>query len=67
MIGQDRMEDTSLLHWMAWTWPTAAFFIFIFLCLAGMSVWEFYVPGGSPRRQQREKTGWRKDAARPDQ
>src|ERR1043165_1393375 len=44
------MEDTSLLHWMAWTWPTAAFFIFIGLCLAGMSVWEYYAPGGSPRR-----------------
>jgi predicted small integral membrane protein len=44
------MEDTSLLHWMAWTWPTAALFIFIFLCLAGMSVWEYYAPGGAPRR-----------------
>jgi len=38
------------LSWMAWTWPTAAFFIFIALCLATMSVWEYYVPGGSPRR-----------------
>jgi predicted small integral membrane protein len=44
------MEDISLLHWMAWTWPTAVFFIFIFCCLVGMSVWEFYQPGGSPRR-----------------
>ena len=35
---------------MAWTWPTAAFFIFIFLCLVGMSVWEYYAPGGAPRR-----------------
>ena len=34
---------------MAWTWPTAAFFIFILLCLIGMSVWEYFVPGGSPR------------------
>jgi predicted small integral membrane protein len=38
------------LSWMAWTWPTAAFFVFIALCLAAMSVWEYYVPGGSPRR-----------------
>lgn len=35
---------------MAWTWPTAAFFIFIGACLAGMAVWERYSPGGSPRR-----------------
>jgi predicted small integral membrane protein len=44
------MEDTSLLHWMAWTWPTAVFFIFVLLCLCGMSVWEYYSQGGSPRR-----------------
>ena len=44
------MENTSLLTWMAWTWPTAAFFIFILLCLIGMSVWEYFQPGGSPRR-----------------
>ena len=44
------MQNTDLLSWMAWTWPTAAFFIFILLCLVGMSVWEYYVPGGSPRR-----------------
>jgi predicted small integral membrane protein len=24
--------------------------VFILLCLIGMSVWEYYVPGGSPRR-----------------
>lgn len=38
------------LSWMAWTWPTAAFFIFILLCLTAMVIWERYVPGGSPRR-----------------
>ena len=38
------------LSWMAWTWPTAAFFGFIVLCLAGMSIWEWFAPGGSPRR-----------------
>ena len=43
------MEGTSLFAWMAWTWPTAAFFVFIALCLITMSVWEYYVPGGGPR------------------
>jgi predicted small integral membrane protein len=38
------------LTWMAWTWPTAAFFAFILLCLVSMSVWEYYAPGGAPRR-----------------
>jgi predicted small integral membrane protein len=38
------------LSWMAWTWPTAAFFIFILLCLTAMVIWERYDPGGSPRR-----------------
>jgi predicted small integral membrane protein len=43
------MQNTDLVSWMAWTWPTAAFFVFILLCLVGMSVWEYYEPGGSPR------------------
>ena len=43
------MEGATFLSWMAWTWPTAAFFLFIFLCLIGMSVWEYYAPGGDPR------------------
>ena len=38
------------LSWMAWTWPTAAFFIFLLLCLTAMVIWERYDPGGSPRR-----------------
>ena len=38
------------LSWMAWTWPTAAFFGFIALCLVGMMVWEYRKPGGDPRR-----------------
>ena len=37
------------LSWMAWTLPTAAFFLTIFALLAGMSVWEYARPGGSPR------------------
>jgi predicted small integral membrane protein len=38
------------LTWMAWTWPTAAFFGFIALCLIAMTLWELAVPGGNPRR-----------------
>lgn len=38
------------LEWMAWTWPTAGFFVFVAACLAGMTVWEMAVPGGGPRR-----------------
>jgi predicted small integral membrane protein len=38
------------LTWMAWTWPTAAFFLFILCCVVGMGVWEKYSPGGNPRR-----------------
>jgi predicted small integral membrane protein len=34
---------------MAWTWPTAIFFIVIFSLIALMGVWEYAVPGGSPR------------------
>ena len=35
--------------WMAWTWPTAAFFIFIAISIASMAVWEYFRPGGGPR------------------
>lgn len=38
------------LSWMAWTWPTAAFFLFVFLCLLTMTVLELRNPGGAPRR-----------------
>ena len=44
------MDNTSLLTWMAWTWPTASFFLFIFGAIAVMGVWEYYAPGGAPRR-----------------
>lgn len=37
------------LSWMAWTWPTASFFIFILSCLIIMGIWEHYSPGGNPR------------------
>ena len=35
--------------WMAWTFPTALFFLVIFLLLALMAVWEYASPGGNPR------------------
>ncbi|PZU82881.1 MAG: hypothetical protein DI528_18395 [Shinella sp.] len=35
--------------WMAWTLPTALFFIIIFLLIAAMGVWEYFSPGGNPR------------------
>ena len=38
------------LSWMAWTWPTIAFFLFILTCVAGMGIWEKFSPGGNPRR-----------------
>ncbi len=36
--------------WMAWTPATAAFFLFIAACITTMGVWEYYRPGGDPRR-----------------
>ena len=42
--------DFDFITWMAWTWPTAIFFIFIALSITVMYVWEKKVPGGSPRR-----------------
>ena len=35
--------------WMAWTFPTAMFFLTIFLLLALMAVWAYARPGGNPR------------------
>ena len=37
------------LSWMAWTWPTAGFFIFIGCAIATMILWEVLSPGGNPR------------------
>lgn len=38
------------LSWMAWTWPTAAFFIFVATSIFAMFVWEKLVPSGAPRK-----------------
>ena len=35
--------------WMAWTLPTALFWVGIVSCLIAMCVWEYYSPGGDPR------------------
>jgi len=32
------------LEWMAWTWPTALFFLGIFVALVGMLIWELVSP-----------------------
>lgn len=37
------------LTWMAWTWPTAAFFTAVGCALVSMAVWELRRPGGGPR------------------
>ncbi len=37
------------LAWMAWTGPTAIFFITIVCLLLGMCIWEAFSPGGGPR------------------
>ena len=38
------------LSWMAWTWPTAIFFLVIAFFLTCMTVWELKSPGGGQRR-----------------
>ena len=35
--------------WMAWSFPSALFFLTIFLFLALMAIWEYARPGGHPR------------------
>ena len=42
--------DFDFIKWMAWTYPTASFFIFIALCITVMYFWEKKDPGGNPRR-----------------
>ena len=42
--------DFEFITWMAWTWQTASFFIFIALCLTVMVIWEKKSPGGNPRK-----------------
>lgn len=36
-------------NWMAWTFPTALFFLVILMLITGMAVWEYLSPGGNPR------------------
>ncbi len=37
------------LSWMAWTWPTATFFVALVTSIVVMGVWEKFSPGGNPR------------------
>lgn len=37
------------LSWMAWTQPTAIFFLVIAGLIAAMAFWEYLSPGGGPR------------------
>jgi predicted small integral membrane protein len=32
------------IAWMAWTWPTAIFFLVVALTLVGMTVWQLLSP-----------------------
>ena len=32
------------LSWMAWTWPTAAFFITVVMSIVAMGIWEQLAP-----------------------
>jgi len=38
------------LGWMAWTWPTALFFLFVIGAIALMGLMEWRAPGGARRR-----------------
>ena len=52
-VGKEKEKglfDFDFITWMAWTWPTASFFIFVALCITVMYFWEKKVPGGSPRK-----------------
>ena len=52
-VGQPKEKglfDFDFITWMAWTWPTASFFIFIALLYYCDVFWEKKVPGGSPRK-----------------
>lgn len=42
-------ESAPNLAWMAWTKPTAIFFITIACLLVAMSIWEAISPGSGPR------------------
>jgi predicted small integral membrane protein len=44
-----RSDSAPDLAWMAWTRPTAIFFITIVSLLLGMCIWEAFSPGGGPR------------------
>jgi predicted small integral membrane protein len=36
--------------WMAWNRVSIAFFAYIFASIVAMGIWEYFSPGGNPRR-----------------
>ncbi len=44
------MSDIFDLTWMAWTWPTGAFFLALALSIVAVGIREAFSPGGNPRR-----------------
>ena len=44
------MDSVFDFTWMAWTWPTAAFFLVVVSSIVMMGIWEKFRPGGAPRR-----------------
>lgn len=32
-------------QWMYWTWPSAIFFIVLFMAIIGLTVWDVFSPG----------------------
>jgi predicted small integral membrane protein len=47
--ARDWFGSLAVGGWMAWTFPTALFFLTILLLLSLMAVWEYASPGGNPR------------------
>ena len=56
-VGKEKEKglfDFDFITWMAWTWPTASFFIFIALCITAMYFWE----KKSTRRITKKRNTW---------
>jgi predicted small integral membrane protein len=50
MIFSPDWWQQPLGTWMAWNRVSIAFFLYIFGSIGVMAVWEYYSPGGNPRR-----------------
>lgn len=47
--GSFLLSKSMDLSWMAWTQPTAIFFLVIAGLIMALSFWEYLSPGGGPR------------------